>query len=420
MTMVVIVLIFALLASLVIDGDAARGVGKPPVYLNVSYKNVSYRANFGDQTVEEREKVYWKLHKCRDGGEVYSAAYLIHKEHLLYQFTGYNLTWVNCEMASFIMMNGRATPERNVNGSLVQTLDVLDFSVVHLSAYERLQRRWQRTIGVAKMKTGNIEPIVQAVNLLKDLAEANARERARPGYKFEHEGLRKTVVVMPFLGSDMGAGHSNLGNRFVYLQACFWSLYAKFPHVTVAVKGIKDYDWIRNSSGLPFWDVLLLEGLPKSASLPVATVQATKARIQDGRWGIFDYIYFTESDQILLMRPLDDLYRHLETYKRRLVVPHRLMPYPEAVMTHFHKRDVMERLPTQAVKGYRPSDWSAMNCCIRRQNCWDRKEWIKVSNTTVPVVSVYGIITPLGNANFHSEEYRYCHLSVHGGLEVCP
>ena len=56
--MVVIVLIFALLASLVIDGDAARGVGKPPVYLNVSYKNVSYRANFGDQTVEEREKVY--------------------------------------------------------------------------------------------------------------------------------------------------------------------------------------------------------------------------------------------------------------------------------------------------------------------------------------------------------------------------
>ena len=117
---------------------------------------------------------------------------------------------------------------------------------------------------------------------MKDLAKASAREREQPRYTFEHRGLNKTVVVMPFLGSDMGAGHSNLGNRFVYLQACFWSLYARFPYVTVAVKGVKDYDWVRNTSGLPFWDVLLLEGLPKSASLPVATVQATKSASKMG------------------------------------------------------------------------------------------------------------------------------------------
>ena len=53
----------------------------------------------------------------------------------------------------------------------------------------------------------------------------------------------------------------------------------------------------RNISGLPFYDVLLLSDLPKSASLPVATVQQSKARIMDGRWD-FDYLYFTESDQV--------------------------------------------------------------------------------------------------------------------------
>ena len=54
---------------------------------------------------------------------------------------------------------------------------------------------------------------------------------------------------------------------------------------------------VRNISGLPFYDVILLTDLPKSASLPVATVQQSKARIMDGRWD-FDYLYFTESDQV--------------------------------------------------------------------------------------------------------------------------
>ena len=53
----------------------------------------------------------------------------------------------------------------------------------------------------------------------------------------------------------------------------------------------------RNESGLPFYDVILAENLPKSASLPVATSQLVKRRFKDGRYD-FDYIYFTESDQV--------------------------------------------------------------------------------------------------------------------------
>ena len=53
----------------------------------------------------------------------------------------------------------------------------------------------------------------------------------------------------------------------------------------------------RNESGLPFFDVILVNNLPKSASLPVATSQQVKKRIINGSYD-FDYIYFTESDQV--------------------------------------------------------------------------------------------------------------------------
>jgi hypothetical protein len=39
----------------------------------------------------KEEATYLKLHKCKDAGEAYGAAYLITKEHLTEQFTGSGL-----------------------------------------------------------------------------------------------------------------------------------------------------------------------------------------------------------------------------------------------------------------------------------------------------------------------------------------
>jgi hypothetical protein len=236
--------------------------------------------DWSKQSLEERN--YLKLHKCRDTGEAYAAAYLITKEHLIYQKTAYNLTWVNCEMGSFIMMNGRANPHKNVNGSLVQSLDVLDFSVIHLSWYERLQKRHR--IRSAR-GVDPIQPIINAADYLR--RQAQMKDLSKISYD-----ANRTVAIMPFLGSENGAGHSKLGNRLQYLHSCFWSIYAEFPHVTAAVKNAKDAHFarlvlfthsctmlnanvFRNISGLPFYDVMLIENLPKSASLPVATGLAT-------------------------------------------------------------------------------------------------------------------------------------------------
>ena len=51
------------------------------------------------------EKEDLKLHLCNAVFEAYSASYLTTKQHMLtVKSENYNLTWVNCEMASFIHM----------------------------------------------------------------------------------------------------------------------------------------------------------------------------------------------------------------------------------------------------------------------------------------------------------------------------
>lgn len=410
------------------------------------------------------------FHRCRDSGEAYSAAYLIHKEHLIEQKTDYNLTWVNCEMGSFIMMNGRADPRKNRTGSVIQTLDVMDFSVIHLSAYERLLLRWQKSSPEVKEDRNNLDPVHISAEILKKYyltlhpevsyqlpktplvattPEEVSKQLLKPTNKsplpLDHDAHLRTVVVMPFLGSDMGAGHSKLANRQAYLAACFWSFFAQYPHVVAMVKSVKDRDYILHQSNLPFWDVVLLEGLPKSASLPVATVQTTKARIMNGTWSQFEFMFFTESDQILMMRIPDDIYAYLDLNRRHLMIPHRLMAYPVSVLKYFHKRTVdvsdfpssteasststttvmtppriEDGVLTSTFHPRSPYDWMDMQCCLPRQHCTERNDWRKVSNTSVPVVNIFGLQVPLGNSNFHSEMYRACVLRESTNHHECP
>ena len=134
-----------------------------------------YREPPGLINQDKQDRKYLRFNRCRDAGEAYAAAYLTTKEHLLEQFTGYNLTWVNCEMGSFIMME-----TKKENGSIVQALDVLDFSVVHLSAYERLKRRWRKLLpdfidnksrNKRDWDTGSIAETVKVTKVLKRRAE---------------------------------------------------------------------------------------------------------------------------------------------------------------------------------------------------------------------------------------------------------
>lgn len=251
------------------------------------------------------------MHMCNEPGEAYSAAWLTTKEHVLeVESESYNLTWVNCEMASFIHMRRsmKHFTDRHSAGMIMQSLDVLDFSVIHLSAFERSSKRYQKLLRVPgeKFRYADIPAVLETSKQLEK--EINPKTSGKP-IIWSTEAQR-TVAVMPFLGGAMGAGHSELGNRFVYLHACFWSIYQFIPHIVAGVTRQADKDWILNESGLPFFDVIVLDNLPKSAGLPVGLTQIVKQRLSPatgagvggalaGIWADkFDYVYFTESDQV--------------------------------------------------------------------------------------------------------------------------
>ena len=81
------------------------------------------------------------FHRCFDEGEAYSGSVVVSAD----RFKSTNLTYsaghVSTELASFVFMETRRKAKLSAEeGAVMQSLDVLDLSVVHLSAYERSLR----------------------------------------------------------------------------------------------------------------------------------------------------------------------------------------------------------------------------------------------------------------------------------------
>lgn len=198
------------------------------------------------QSASKSPRKFPSLQYCFDTGEAYSASYLVNKKHLIDQRTEYNLSSVNCELASFMLFHRYvAFPPKKIEavGSIVQTVDMLDFSVLHLSVFERLIGRWSSASKSINLNQNNFTVITNAANILQ--------QQALLIQQYVHHQapltpqLDKTVVVMPYLGVDRGIGHSRLVNRQYYLHACFWSYYTFYKNIVIAVKSIKDAIYIR-------------------------------------------------------------------------------------------------------------------------------------------------------------------------------
>jgi len=70
-------------------------------------------------------------------------------------------------------------------------------------------------------------------------------------------------------------------------------------------------------------------------------MQAVKQKLVSKAWD-FDFVFFTESDQILMARIMPLLYDNLKQFPGRMLLPHRLMPYSHMVINKAHNRDVSE------------------------------------------------------------------------------
>ena len=95
-----------------------------------------------------------------------------------------------------------------------------------------------------------------------------------------------------------------------------------------------------------------------------------------------------------------------------MMVPHRLMPYSNRVIAEAHHRDI---------QSIHDGAWADQSCCMPRQNCQERKTWVPIANSSVPIINYYGLYVPLGNVNFLAESFRACTLSDYVGEKgYCP
>ena len=150
-----------------------------------------------------------------------------------------------------------------------------------------------------------------------------------------------------------------------------------------------------------------------------------------------DYLYVC---QILVMRNAAALYAILKSFPRYIIIPHRLIPSPPAVSSLPPPSPpppppdpprfpppwcVSQVVKTRLQRGLiRTLDhfhgWRNMSCCMDRQNCHTRADWVPLRNSRVPLLSLYGLITPLGNSNFLDEIYHTCTMTTTERLEFCP
>lgn len=100
---------------------------------------------------------------------------------------------------------------------------MLNLQVNSYDAYYVCSKRYKKSLWEKKdhHKFSEIDAVKSAADELE-----MKHNPLKSGMKHVYlDEANRTVAIMPFLGGSMGSGHSELGNRFVYLKACFWSIY---------------------------------------------------------------------------------------------------------------------------------------------------------------------------------------------------
>lgn len=205
------------------------------------------------------------LQKCQDVNEAYSSSYLTTTSHLLTRNLQYPLNSVTPEKASYYLMAHNASVESHATGTALQTRDLLDFFVMHLSIYERLLKKAKNHLTEEIHKDYNLShynpelasspsATFLSSSSLNVISPSNSAlltpvfhfiQQLENSSSFLSSSLdssfsKRTIVVMPFVGLKKGTGNSQIGNRFLYLKASFLSFYRFFPKIVLGVPSEKE------------------------------------------------------------------------------------------------------------------------------------------------------------------------------------
>ena len=414
-------------------GNATAALPPPPTSAALFRRHVSAAAPSTD------DGAWAGLYKCVDQGESYTAAYLASRATFLRRpatLRDVNAPNLNMESASWWPMKGM----KRGTVSTYKSIDAMDWSVSHLSMYERRLNMVHFPGGVIKdALLADMTVQLTAQETALKAAWTNASTTGRHGDDPTWEARNGTVCVMPFYAGGMGSGHSLTSTRQLYLALSVYSVLRHFPSVVVVVGDAEDEEFVRRT-GLPLFDVLYHAGLPKPSALGLATVfEAQRALATNPRYSHFTSVYYTESDQVLLarQRTIGAVLRHAAR-GTHLLNPHRLLPLPRrsdfpslvdradaaagwraapgAVLvglvegTSTKKASVRRELDLNSKRvQHQAPDEDAVSCCFDDGDCSSRKHWERM--TSLPLLSVRGSYAfTAGECNIFGGTCRVCRV----------
>lgn len=266
----------------------------------------------------------------------YSAAWLASRK-LLESFSASFLTeerlqrrGTMMEGASFLVFGGAQAQGSHV----FKSSDLLDFYVEHLSWYERLLARAAKEIGEGRERVQRFARWVYRSRIKEETAKLTQLSGAHRN--------RRVVAVMPFYAASGGQGPSATEMRASYLNATLASIRSSLTErIVVAVENLADLNTAREHG--PLFDEFYLPGLVSPDKLGVAALIATHRALMrlplnhsffgkghwthDNRWADVDYVFYTESDQIVRIADQPALLEFADA-TGGVVVPRRVVPIP--------------------------------------------------------------------------------------------
>lgn len=350
------------------------------------------------------------FHQCYDEGEAYAASFLTTVEHLSSRnFASYTAKRTT-ELASFIMVETRPTEKRRADaaGTMMRTRDMLEFAVIHMSAIERTHRMERKGYLSERF-------------LMNEFKEIATDQRVRhDSVRSSSHSASKTLAIMPWVGTYHrgDVGNSDVINRRIYLEASFWSIVGVgYQNVVIGCCFKEDLHTIQSTLKLPVIDALYIpECETDPQALPFLLLQATQRQLKQREdWKrAFKYVFFSESDQLLLVRNLGNLHAYLDTHPRRVLLPHRLIPYSREILSSLYGAWGLERglprLPRLSLQQAASSPW---RCCLPTVSCSGNHSAMvplkkALRTSVVPLLNVEGMLVVMGTANFWLHKFRFC------------
>jgi hypothetical protein len=241
-------------------------------------------------------------------------------------------------------------------------VDMFDFFVHHLSGYDKftgvhpwwnmeLQRLLEDMIAGYRKKGYNNPSRVRNGNVLAILPYYS-------GVKFRKRLISNRVAISR-----------------LYLRASILAHSLVFPNIVVVAASHDDYNWITYESGLNkfLYDVQLLELDDEIlVKLPFGSNVVVKEKLLDGSYDRgFDWVYYSETDQLPHLRDVDHLLQWAMK-ENAVLVPHRGQPVwhprdlapnsePQKELTQQWFYEITPSLPLQQV-----DDIRSASCCFDR------------------------------------------------------